>query len=284
MLRRIVILGHTGFIGSHLEERLRTNTALEVVGRSPPEVDLRVLTNALALRELLDERTALVLCSGVKPAVANDFDAFHANVAIAANVAKLIEASAVARILFFSSAAVYGEDAENTAITEATPVAPSSYYGIAKYASERLLYRSVHEPDDRLMIVRPATVFGPGDASRQYGPSAFVDAVLHGGTVTLWGDGSERREFVFVGDVVRIVERLLVDGGGGVVNIVTGESRSFSEILAAVSAAAGRAPAVVSRPRTRPKVDHGFIPVGLRERLPGSTFTPLAEAIARTIG
>lgn len=284
MIRQIVILGHSGFIGTHLQHHLRSTTSIEVLGLSSPEADITTPAGAARVGSALDQQSVLIVLAGVKPAVGNDLTTFRRNIDIAAGLVPLIESCAVARIVYFSSTAVYGEDREDTSITEATPVAPTSFYGIAKYASERLLQRSLRDPDDRLVILRPATVYGPGDASRQYGPAGFVDAALHGGTVTLWGDGTERREFVFVGDIVRIVGGLALEGRGGVVNIVTGESRSFAEILEAVAACVGRRPRVTSHPRTRPKVDHGFIPVGLRERLPDFAFTSLSDAISRTVG
>jgi UDP-glucose 4-epimerase len=80
----------------------------------------------------------LVLAAAVKKQFGDTLEAHRQNMAIIENVCRLLEAYPVRRVIFMSSAAVYGEETENTDISELTPVNPTSFYGINKYTGERL--------------------------------------------------------------------------------------------------------------------------------------------------
>jgi UDP-glucose 4-epimerase len=264
--KRIVLLGNKGFIGSHLESALRALVP-EYVGFHLGNLDL--VRSAEALVPLFDPETAVVMTAGVKRQWGDSLDAFQQNIAMAVNVARVLENRPVGRLLYFSSAAVYGEANHDECITEETPVRPTSYYGAAKFASECVLRGCV--------ALRPPLVYGPGDTSRSYGPSGFAWAARRGEPVTLWGEGDEKREFIYVRDVARLVVRLLASNYAGPLNVVSGKSHTFAE-------AARLAGAVVeSRPRSKPKVDHGFLNARLTGMFPDFTFCQLNEGMHETL-
>jgi UDP-glucose 4-epimerase len=164
----------------------------------------------------------------------------------------------VGRVVYLSSAAVYGEDVHNLAINEQTPLKARSYYGLAKIAAEWILQRVVAGTSTSLGLLRPATIYGPGDIPTAYGPSGFLDAAVHGRPITLWGDGSELRELLFIDDVVRLVSEYALMDHSGPLNVVAGRSYTFNDALAAVEAALGEPLQVTSRPRSKVKADNGF--------------------------
>jgi UDP-glucose 4-epimerase len=254
-MKRIVLLGNKGFIGRHLEARLRQLGQYE--GYDLPEVDL---TKSCDIP--LDAETVVVMTAGVKRQWGDTIDAFQQNITMAANVARAIEKQPVARMIFFSSAAVYGEQHENLHINEETPVRPTSLYGAAKFASECVLRGSV--------AMRPALIYGPGDTSKSYGPAGFA----HAETVTLWGKGDEKREFVFVLDVAEIVARLVMCDYTGPLNIVTGKARTFREAAEIAGAK------ILSKPRSKPKVDHGFDNRQLTALFPDFRFRSLEDGMS----
>lgn len=217
------------------------------------------------------------MCSAIKRQAGDTLENYEKNVAMAANVSRLLAGTPAGRFVYFSSAAVYGEDVENTAITEKTPVEPTSYYGMAKYASERLLLKAAGMRTP-LLLLRPATIYGPEEPGRPYGPTGFLRAALAGETVTLWGDGGEKREFVFIDDACEAVAGLLEHSHCGPLNLVTGHSVSFRDVLAAVAKIAP-APTADSRPRSKRKADHGFDAALLRVTLPALKFTSLEDAL-----
>ena len=78
------------------------------------------------------------MCSFIKKQYGDNIDLFKKNMAMIMNLCRVIEERPIKRFIYFSSVEVYGDDIENTDITELTPVNPSTYYGVAKYAGEKL--------------------------------------------------------------------------------------------------------------------------------------------------
>ncbi len=283
-VRRALVLGHAGFIGGHLVEVFRrASPGIEVVGRSLPELDLTRPEDALGLAPLVDRETVLVFCSGIKKQLGDTLEIFERNLAMAVNVSRLIEEKPPARLLFFSSAEVYGEERHNLAISEETPADPTSFYGIAKYASEGLLRKAAARAGGMpLVVLRPPFVYGPGDHGGVYGPPGFIRAALAGEPATLWGDGTELREFLYVGDLAEAARRLALGGFHGTVNVATGRSHTFREVLDILSGFVPGGLAVRERPRTKSKVDNAYDNTRFAAALPGFAFTPLARGLRET--
>jgi len=256
----------------------------EVVGYSFPDVDLADYESAVSIGPDLTPDAHLIVLAAVKRQFGDTLDIYRKNMLIAENICRLLEKRPVAQVIFFSSAAVYGEETENPSIDEGTLVNPTSYYGMAKYASERLFRKTCTSHDIRSFIcVRPPLIYGPGDEERTYGPSGFCADALEDRQITLWGDGGELREFLYVEDAVGIIEMLLSSGYFGEVNLSSGSSRSFADIIAILRK---HFPGlkVGSKPRTKSKADNAFSPRLVRSLLPaGFSFTPLEEGIARLL-
>jgi len=280
---RIVLLGHTGYIGSRLASAFQAAAPdIPLVGRSAPTLDLTAPDAAGALEDLLDADAALVVCSAIKKQLGDTAEIFQKNTAIVLNVCAALAARPVRRVVFFSSASVYGEDVQHGVITEATAVQPTSFYGIGKFAAERLLARTAAQlRDTSLLMVRPALVYGPNEPAYYYGPSGFLRKALDGLPITLWGDGTELREFLFIDDVVALTVRLTFGDATGVLNVVSGTSYTYVQALDEIARLTGAAPALQMRARTKDKVDHRFDATRLRHTCPGLAFTPLAEGVRR---
>ena len=284
-LRRVVVLGHDGFIGRHvLDVFHRRSPGIEVVGRSLSELDLTRPADTVSLGEYCDEVTAFIVCAGVKRQLGDTLDAFERNLQIAVNLGRMFAARRPRRVIFFSSAAVYGEQLAHTALTECTPVQPTSLYGVAKYASEAMLAQVLGGTSAgcAFTALRPPLVYGPGDRSHGYGPAAFVRAAVRREPIELWGDGTERRGYTFVEDVAELVWQLTDKDISGPLNVSDGRSASFKDVVAIVSALAPEPLQVRSRPRTKPAVDHVYAPGRIGELLPSFTFTPLETGVKRT--
>lgn len=279
---RILLLGHTGYIGSRLAAALgAVDARVPVVGRSAQDLDLRRPEAAAAVETLLDPDAAVVICAAIKKQLGDSPEVLADNLAITLSLCRALAARPVRRVVFFSSAAVYGEDVPHEVITEATPVRPTSFYGIGKYSAECLLRAVVHQPETSLLVLRPALVYGPNEPADYYGPSGFLRKALSSAPITLWGDGDEQREFLFIDDVVALTTQLTFDQTAGVLNLVSGLSYTYQEALEEIAAMTGDRPAVTSRPRTKAKVDHRFDATRLRQACPGFSFTPMKEGLRR---
>jgi UDP-glucose 4-epimerase len=284
-LRRVVLLGHTGFIGREVKRLFHDRPhGLDVVSDALPRIDLTRKDEAAALARCLDADTAVVMCAGIKRQLGESLEVFRRNLTMALNLARVLQERPIRRLVFLSSSAVYGEEVDSLNLREETPVRPVSYYGIAKLASE-LVLRMVMDaiPGATLAVLRPPLVYGWRDGGNIYGPSGFVRAALDGKPIVLWGDGAELREFVAVEDLAEVVYRLTLHDFDGVVNVVTGRSRTYQDAVAILENRLGRHLAVTSRPRSRRKVDNAYDNGLLRRLLPDFAFTSLEDGIARVL-
>ena len=282
-IRRVLILGHTGFIGTHLTRQVAADHAgLEVVGRAPVALDLTHEQSRGSLYELFDPGTAVLMLAAVKRQFGDNVDAFSRNIAMVMNLCRLLQERPIGRLIYFSSAAVYGEETHDLHITEETCVNPMSYYGTAKFAGECLFRQLIRaRPDVSLLCIRPPLVYGAGDRGETYGPSGFIRSVIRGKPITLWGDGTELREFVYVEDIARIVSQLVSSDHQGVLNVASGSSYSFRTALDVLERLSPGPLEVSSRPRTKKSVDNGFDNERLRTLLPAHHFTPLEEGMRK---
>ncbi|MFH2204186.1 MAG: NAD-dependent epimerase/dehydratase family protein [Elusimicrobiota bacterium] len=282
-LSRVLLLGHSGFIGSALARRLHeSRPGIEVVGLSYPPFDLTAQERIAELREELRPGTAVVMLSAVKRQSGDTLENYLQNQMMVVNLCRALEGRSSVRVVFFSSTAVYGEDVHNTEITEATPVRPRSYYGMAKYSGERILAKAFQSDNGRgLVLLRPATVYGAGEPGTGYTPTGFLRKMRGGERLTLWGDGSELREFIYIDDLTALTERLIFSDFSGVVNIVSGRSRTFQEIAAAAVQLVGGGEAPDRKPRSKDKVDNCFVPTYVPRLFPEFTFTSIEDGMRR---
>lgn len=283
--RKLLVVGHSGFVGRALAAELSPRSpAIEVSCASTPEYDLTHDSSVDALSAVSDATTTVIFLAGVKRQLGDTLDAFEANIRIAASLCRYLQRTPIQRLVYVSSAAVYGEEIDNRSIDESTPLQPTSLYGVAKATTEQLVARVLRpHPERSLMIVRPPLIYGPGDSSNSYGPSGFCTAAVRNGPITLWGDGSEQREFLYVGDAARLLAMLALHDCAGVLNLASGQSHSFGDVVDEISASLGTPVATTSRPRTKPQVDHLFVNSSLRRLFPSFRFTTLQQGVRLTL-
>lgn len=283
--KKIVVLGHNGFIGSHFMKAFAQKfPGVEIIGRDLPEVDLSNPVSASRLAGDFNEETAVVMLSFIKRQLGDTLNAYEKNMSMVQNLCKVLTNHPIGRLVYFSSAAVYGEDIHNRHITEETPICPTSYYGMAKFSSERLLWKTLNsQKNSSFLILRPTTIYGPGDSPNSYGPVGFVNAMLEKKEIVLWGDGTELRDFVYIDDLVDIVSQLIFRDEEGALNIASGKSSSFKDIFNIIEGQMTGDFKFTSRPRTKPKVDNQFFNGRLVQMLAGFNFITLEEGIRKIL-
>ncbi len=165
----------------------------------------------------------------------------------------------VQTFVFTSSIAVYGSSPE-LPMTEETPPRPEDPYGIAKLAVEQEL-RASHEMFGLdYVIFRPHNVYGEhqniGDKYRNV-VGIFMNQILQGKPMTVFGDGSQQRAFSYIGDVAPVIARSIdvPAARNEVFNIGADEPYSVNELAEAVAAAMGVEPEVVHLPARNEVMD-----------------------------
>ncbi|HSR95774.1 MAG TPA: SDR family NAD(P)-dependent oxidoreductase [Kofleriaceae bacterium] len=252
-----VVTGGAGFIGSHTVDRLissghhvvvlddfrtgkRANLAqhagsgqLDVCVCDVAHGIFAALAPITARRGPVERIVHLAAQVSVVQSVENPLVDMQVNFGGTLHVLEYARAMGVKKVVFASSAAVYG-DVATLPVPEDAPTRPVSPYGIDKLASEHALdyYAAVHNVPTTAL--RFFNVYGPRqDPSSPYSGviSIFADRARTGRPLTIFGDGGQTRDFVYVGDVVRAIVAALGDGASRVVaNVATGTEITVLEL------------------------------------------------------
>ncbi|AUA34692.1 NAD-dependent epimerase/dehydratase family protein [Pseudomonas sp. SGAir0191] len=262
----ILITGGAGFIGSHLSDALlargyavRIVDDLSTGKRDNLQLGhplLELVEGDVADAELVQRAAAgcqavvhLAAVASVQASVDDPVRTHQSNFIGTLNVCEAMRVHGVRRVLFASSAAVYGNNGEGQSIAEDTPKAPLTPYAVDKLASEQYLdfYRRQHglEP----VIFRFFNIFGPRqDPSSPYSGviSIFSERALQGQPITVFGDGEQTRDFLYVADLVQVMVQALEQAQveEGAVNIGLNQATSLNQMLAALQQVVGSLPAV----------------------------------------
>jgi UDP-glucose 4-epimerase len=272
----VVLLTSSGFVGGALRSRLEPGRIIALTSRSH---DLLRPETADRLAALLDCETHLLVTARM-PAGSDPLRTLADETTAVRCVGQAIRKGRPAHVTYFSSTAVYGDAVSNRAITEETLPAPASPYAWGKLIGETILRQACEQARVPLLVLRPCMIYGPGDRSPAYGPTRFLDTIRREGTVRLFGDGSEMRDYIYIDDLVEITLRLALDSRAAGVYNLTGGAASFRELIEECRAACGLSFDVIEQERMRPPSDQVLLADRLRRTLPGFRPTPLAAGLA----
>lgn len=262
---RVLVTGGAGFIGSHVCDAFLANGDEVCViddlshgrtGRLPESVELykESVLNRSRLSALVAEIAPELICHlaaqvDVRVSVASPSKDADVNVIGTIN---LLEAARVvgARVIFSSTGgAIYGEDAPVPS-SESTQPAPGSPYGVAKYCAEQYvnLYNRLFGAEHA--ILRFANVYGPRQGSSGEGGvvSIFCANGVQEKPLTIYGDGKQTRDYIYVDDCVAAFRAAADYGKAGIWNIGTGAEVTVLDLAALVAQLAGRRSRLVFAP------------------------------------
>ena len=259
-IERVLVTGGAGFIGSHTCDRLLAlgKTVLAVDDLSTghrsnladalenPNFELREIdvadpesTNAVVADFKPDAIVHLAALVSVPLGEADPEKNFRLNVAATQSAANAARAAGTQRIVFASSAAVYG-NSDALPLEEDGLTVPISQYGAAKLMSEKLLGAYATSYGLTTTCFRFFNVYGPRqDPSSPYSGvvSIFADRYRAGNPVTVHGDGKQSRDFIFVKDLAKAVAASATNTAlpGGVYNLCTGNSTTLLDLITILS-------------------------------------------------
>jgi UDP-glucose 4-epimerase len=271
---RALVTGGAGFIGSNLVDRLLIEGyEVDVVddfstgslsnladarggaGRALTihHLDISVPT---VVELMVRRRPALVFHLAAQPdvlaSVQNPTLDAGVNVVGSLNILEGARQAESERVVFAASAGtLYGEpDPEDMPVRESHPHKPRTPYGVSKKAVIDYLavYRELHAVEFCALAL--GSVYGPRQDPRGEGGvvTAFAEQILRDAPVTIYGDGEQTRDFVFVDDVVDACMRATTRGGGLVCNVGTGRETSINELLTTLADVTGQEVTAVNAP------------------------------------
>lgn len=294
----VMIVGGAGFVGSHLTERLLADgVRVEVVD----DLSSGSLTNLATARERAEDGTlridtadaripefedlvkrrrpdVVVLCAAFIGDQDDSVDATR-SFALVTSVLEACRNSGISKIVVtIPGALLYGEvPARDLPVKEDRPHQPVGVLGVAAEAALGLLelYRRDHSLDYTALAL--STVYGP---RQRHGIVAdFARAKRSGSSPTVFGDGKQTSDVLFVDDAVDAISRALAKGSGQIIHVASGQQTSLRVLLEAMGIET-----VIAEPR-RPRVvqRNALSPSRARLHLGWSPWTTLADGIGVTL-
>jgi UDP-glucose 4-epimerase len=243
---KMLVTGASGLIGSHTARQLREQGhevyATDIVG----DVDRVDLLDKEAIRKYIElVRPEVIFHYAANAAEGkaqfSPIDITKRNIEIFLNVLVPAINCGFKRLVFTSSIAVYGSI--QIPFRESDPPIPQDIYGINKLAIEQMIRVLSNVHGFEYVIARPHNVYGPGqnmkDPYRNV-VTIFMNHLLNGNQYSIYGDGSMKRSFSYVGDVVDVLCKCgIQDVSGMVVNIGTEKSYSIMELSDVIQKVSG---------------------------------------------
>ena len=267
-MKKALVLGGGGFIGSHLVKRLKKEGYwVRVVDLKYPEFaqteadsfikgDLRLQTICdQAFDQSFDEVYQLAADMGGAGYIftgENDANIMHNSALINLNVVERCLNTHVGKVFYSSSACMYPaynqEDPNNPKCSEdsAYPAAPDSEYGWEKLFSERLFLAFARNYGMNVRVARFHNIFGPEGTwtgGKEKAPAALCRKVAEtadGGSIEVWGDGKQTRSFLYIDECIEAVRRMMESDFQGPVNIGSEEMICINDLAKMVIEISGK--------------------------------------------
>ncbi|MBY2921225.1 GDP-L-fucose synthase [Rhizobium leguminosarum] len=243
--KRVWVAGHKGMVGSAIVRRLQ-NEGCEMLTTDRRDVDLRSQAQVEAWMTSLRPQAVFLAAAKVGGILANDqfpADFLYDNLMMEANIIHGAYRAGVEKLLFLGSSCIYPKFANQPIVEEALLTGmlepTNEWYAIAKIAGIKLCqaYRRQHGAD--FISAMPTNLYGPGD-NFDLNSSHVVPALIRKAheakmsakpTITIWGTGNPRREFLHVDDCADACVHLMkVYSDDSHVNVGSGEDLTILEL------------------------------------------------------
>lgn len=257
---KILVTGGAGFIGSHLIRKLISlnhditvmdNLSTGTLKHLPSEgftfwhMDVRDTSIREKIKEAhFDAIVHLAAQTMVDSSIRDPYFDANENVMGTVNILEAARKSGVSRVIFASTAAVYGDKEESfLPLQEDLPLKPLSFYGLTKLTIERYLelYHMLYGMN--YVVLRFANVYGErqGDTGEGGVISIFAKRIAEDKGLIIFGDGEQTRDFIYAGDIADgIVQALSTEHVNDVYNLSTGTETSLNELVKAFGRAVGK--------------------------------------------
>lgn len=251
----ILILGAGGFVGRHLVRALvQRGEKIVAVSRHPVDFASTAVESIVSeLREpehfvplVTRSRAVVHLASSSTPgsSAGNPMAELKGNLRPTLALLQAVQQAPQTNLLYLSSGgSLYSTEVDERA-TETSNVSPRSYHGAGKIAAEYFISAWCSQYSGAATVLRPSNIYGPGQTQRTgFGivPAGF-GKIIRDETLTIWGDGSATRDYLYIDDLVALCTATLaapMPAGLRIFNAASGVGVSLNDLFAAMEAVAG---------------------------------------------
>ncbi len=298
-MKRILFLGGAGFLGSNIIKTTLQKGNVKVFVLEPSfanvsrldGVDVQIYRGELSdidfVQSVIEANqidTVVHLVATIIPgSTFEDYKQEYQHVIFPTIELMQICAQRQVKFVYFSSGGtVYGNRTDMTPFKETDAMAPISYYGWSKQMMENsILY--VHRTTGlKYLILRPSNPYGHGQNihARQGLIAVALGKILAGEPITVWGDGSNIRDYIYIDDLAEAVVQLLEkDVYNTTVNIGSGEGASINDIIHILRDVVDEEVKVDYKPARSVDVSHMILDTTRLKSYINMEFTPLKDGI-----
>jgi UDP-glucose 4-epimerase len=297
---KVIVTGGAGFIGSNLTQvlleqqaevyvidNLSTGKAGNVPGRArlcpfdicQPEAEELIVSLAP------DYVFHLAAQADVQRSLADPSEDSRVNVAGTLRILDALRRLGRGKLIMASTSGVYGA-LDKPLIAAGDPVAPISFYGLSKCTAEAYI-RLYHELfGTAYTILRYGNVYGPGQTPKGEGGvvAVFKEQLKKGGPLTVYGDGEQTRDFIYVADIAAANLAAMSSGNGRTLHVSTGTPTSINTLIERITEVTGRALTVHYAPGKPGDIRHSCLdPAETSEVLGWTSSYSLQEGLLHTL-
>jgi UDP-glucose 4-epimerase len=252
---KALLIGGNGFIGSHLtDELLAAGYCVRSLDCFPerfraPLPDVEYMIGSFTDRELVARAAAgcdvlVHLAHSTVPSASLTHPEQEITDSIGAfvDVLNTLREKPIKVVYFSSGGAVYG-NAQTLPTPEDAPLNPVSPYGVAKLAMEKYLQMFRHLYGTEYLIIRPSNPYGPRQnfAGAQGVIPIFMNRILQGIPLTVWGDGSAEKDYIYVSDLAKAVVALMQSGfSNQPFNVASGVGITLNKLISVIESVVGK--------------------------------------------
>jgi len=265
----VVVTGASGFLGQRLLTKLQERyPSFTVLGIDEPKqklpgvdyltVDITDPASVQKAAGVLPNVETLIHLAALVPKTSEQDTAaamYRVNVQGTINLLETWQAS-LQRVVYVSTAEVYGLLKRSGPLDESAPVEPPSFYAASKLAAEQLCLLYGRKHSFSVAVLRLSVLYGPGDVIKRALPN-FIDRAIKNEPLELYG-GEELRDYLHVDDACTAIVQASQFDGVGLFNIGTGQATSIKAAAEAVVQAAKSKSTITVLPRQKPAFDLVF--------------------------
>lgn len=247
-MEKIIILGSGGFIGKALSNYLKKKNIFCLRKKN---CNLKLKKSKQILKKIIKKNSTVIFISAMAPC--KNLNDFNDNILMLGNFISSTNRNCIKKIIYLSSDAVYKDTKK--LIDEESLTEPNSLHGLMHLTREKILKNYYH---NKLVIIRPTSVYGTDDTHNSYGPNQFSRLAKNKKNIVLFGNGEEVRDHVYIDDLLLIINHALRSKSLKIYNAVSGQPLSFFNLAKKINKIFKNKKRIIKIPRKGPIPHLGF--------------------------